>query len=76
MSLSPGRASSIRRSRTGDAATFVPIDAIQEVNVQTNSPAEFGKRPGAVINVGLKSGTNTLHGTAFAFGRSDAFDSS
>ena len=60
---------------TGDAATFVPIDAIQEVNVQTNSPAEFGKRPGAVINVGLKSGTNALHGTAFAFGRSDAFDS-
>jgi hypothetical protein len=60
----------------GDAATFVPIDAIQEVNVQTNSPAEFGKRPGAVINVGLKSGTNTIHGTAFAFGRSDKFDSS
>ncbi len=59
----------------GDAATFVPIDAIQEVNVQTNSPAEFGKRPGAVINVGLKSGTNTIHGSAFAFGRSDKFDS-
>jgi len=59
----------------GDAATFVPIDAIQEVNVQTNSPAEFGKRPGAVINVGLKAGTNTLHGSAFAFGRSDKFDS-
>src|SRR5437588_9800517 len=59
----------------GDAATFVPIDAIQEVNVQTNSPAEFGKRPGAVINVGLKSGTNTIHGSAFAFGRRDAFDS-
>lgn len=58
----------------GDAATFVPIDAIQEVNVQTNSPAEFGKRPGAVINVGLKSGTNAIHGSAFAFGRSDKFD--
>ena len=59
----------------GDAATFVPVDAIQEVNVQTNSPAEFGKKPGAVINVGLKSGTNTVHGSAFAFGRSDKFDS-
>jgi outer membrane receptor protein involved in Fe transport len=59
----------------GDAATFVPIDAIQEVNVQTNSPAEFGKRPGAVINVGLKSGTNTIHGSAFAFGRSDKLNS-
>jgi len=60
----------------GDAATFVPIDAIQEVNVQTNSPAEFGKRPGAVINVGLKSGTNTIHGSAFALGRSDKLNSS
>jgi outer membrane receptor protein involved in Fe transport len=59
----------------GDAATFVPIDAIQEVSVQTNSPAEFGKRPGAVINVGLKSGTNTLHGSAFALGRSDKLNS-
>lgn len=59
----------------GDAATFVPIDAIQEVNVQTNTPAEFGKRPGAVINVGLKSGTNAIHGTAFAAGRSDKFNS-
>ena len=60
----------------GDAATFVPIDAIQEINVQTNSPAEFGKRPGAVINVGLKSGTNTIHGSAFALGRSDKLNSS
>src|SRR4029077_6818854 len=60
----------------GDAATFVPVDAIQDVNVQTNSPAEFGKRPGAVINVGLKSGTNAIHGSAFALGRSDKFDSS
>jgi hypothetical protein len=26
------------------------------------------------VNVGLKSGTNSLHGTAFAFGRTDAWD--
>jgi hypothetical protein len=60
---------------SGDAATFIPIDAIQEVNIQTNSPAEFGKRPGAVINVGLKAGTNNIHGDAYAFGRSDVLDS-
>src|SRR4029077_7332306 len=29
---------------------------------------------GAIVNVGLKSGTNTLHGTAFAFGRDGAMD--
>lgn len=53
----------------GDSATILPIDSIQEFNVQQNPPAEYGWKPGAVVNVGLKSGTNTLHGTAFAFGR-------
>src|SRR6202162_841442 len=59
----------------GDSATILPIDAIQEFNVQENPPAEYGWKPGAVINVGLKSGTNLLHGSAFAFGRDgDVFD--
>jgi hypothetical protein len=53
----------------GDSATILPIDAIQEFNLQENPPAEYGWKPGAVVNVGLKSGTNSLHGTAFAFGR-------
>src|ERR1700676_4669922 len=59
----------------GDSATILPIDAIQEFNVEENPPAEFGWKPGAVVNVGLKSGTNGVHGTAFAFGRdADLFD--
>jgi carboxypeptidase family protein len=58
----------------GDSATILPIDAIQEFNVQENPPAEYGWKPGAVINVGLKSGTNSIHGTAFAFGRDGAMD--
>jgi hypothetical protein len=58
----------------GDAATILPIDAIQEFNTEENPPAEFGWKPGAIVNVGLKSGTNQLHGTAYAFGRSDSFD--
>src|ERR1700683_2373266 len=53
----------------GDSATILPIDSIQEFNVEELPPAEFGWKPGAVVNVGLKSGTNSLHGTAFAFGR-------
>lgn len=53
----------------GDSATILPIDAIQEFNVQQNPPAEYGWKPGAVVNVGLKSGTNSVHGTAFGFGR-------
>jgi len=58
----------------GDAATVLPIDAIQEFNTQVNPKAEFGWKPGAVTSVGLKSGTNDLHGSAYAFGRSDSFD--
>src|SRR6202158_5899295 len=58
----------------GDSATILPIDTIQEFNVQENPPAEYGWKPGAVVNVGLKSGTNMLHGSAFAFGRDGAMD--
>jgi hypothetical protein len=58
----------------GDAATILPIDAIQEFNTQVNPKAEFGWKPGAITSVGLKSGTNTIHGSAYAFGRSDSFD--
>src|SRR5882757_8579553 len=58
----------------GDSATILPVDAIQEFNLQENAPAEYGWKPGAVVNVGLKSGTNALHGTAFAFGRDGAMD--
>jgi hypothetical protein len=58
----------------GDSATILPIDSIQEFNLQQNPPAEYGWKPGAVVNVGLKSGTNSLHGTAFGFGRDGALD--
>ena len=58
----------------GDSATILPIDAIQEFNIQQNPPAEYGWKPGAVVNVGLKSGTNTLHGSAFGFGRDGVMD--
>ena len=52
-----------------DGATILPIDAIQEFNTMENPKAESGWKPGAVVNVGIKSGTNTLHGSAYAFGR-------
>jgi hypothetical protein len=61
-------------SPISDGATILPIDAIQEFNLEENPKAEYGWRPGAVVNVGIKSGTNSLHGTAYAFGRSDAFN--
>src|SRR5712691_6569114 len=59
---------------SGDAGTLLPIDAIDEFKTEENPRAEFGWKPGAVVNVGVKSGTNTIHGTAFAFGRETALD--
>ena len=56
-------------SRTGDGSSLLPIDAIQEFNTQEVPKAEYGWKDGAIINVGVKSGTNGLHGTAYAFGR-------
>ena len=55
--------------RGGDSSSLLPIDAIQEFNSQENPKAEYGFRDGYVINLGMKSGTNSLHGTAYAFGR-------
>jgi hypothetical protein len=57
-----------------DGATILPVDAIQEFNLQENPKAEYGWKSGAIVNVGIKSGTNTLHGDAYAFGRYQNWD--
>src|SRR6266849_4402520 len=58
----------------GTPGSILPIDAIQEFNAQENPPAEYGWKPGAVVNIGLKSGTNDYHGTAYDFERNNFFD--
>ena len=51
-------------------------DAVEEIQVQTGSTsAEYGSYLGVAINVVTKSGTNTLHGSAFNFFKDDAFNS-
>ena len=57
---------SYRRRR---CESLLPIDAIQEFNTEQNPKAEYGWRDGSTVTVGVKSGTNSLHGTAYAFGR-------
>lgn len=57
-----------------DGATIMPVDAIQEFNLQENPKAEYGWKAGAIVNVGIKSGTNSLHGDAYAFGRYQNWD--
>jgi hypothetical protein len=57
-----------------DGATILPVDAIQEFNLMENPKAEYGWKAGAIVNVGIKSGTNALHGDAYAFGRYQNWD--
>jgi len=60
------------KGSTADSSSALPVDAIQEFNTHQNAPAEAGWKDGSVVNVGIKSGTNALHGTAYAFGRDAA----
>jgi hypothetical protein len=51
------------------------VDAIREFTVLTNTfSAEFGRTSGGVVNAISKSGTNTVHGTAFEFIRNSILD--
>jgi hypothetical protein len=59
---------------SGTAAALIPLEGISEFNVQSNPGVEFGVKGGSVINIGLKSGTNDLHGGAFWDRHTDAFD--
>ena len=62
-------------STVGNIVLYPPIDAIQEFKVQTsNQEAEFGKNPGATVNVVIRSGTNDLHGNLYEFLRNDRMD--
>jgi hypothetical protein len=59
--------------RTGLLTTLIPsAEAIETVNVTTTVyDAEFGRAGGAITNVTLKSGTNQMKGSLFAFGNNE-----
>jgi hypothetical protein len=59
---------------SGDSGTLISIDSIDEFKTEENPRAEYGWKPGGIVNVGIKSGTNAYHGTAYAYGRDGAWD--
>ena len=66
---------SVLQPEPGQVAFFPVVDAIQEFKVESNSPpAEFGRFNGGVINLTMRSGGNTYHGTAFEFFRDEALN--
>jgi hypothetical protein len=58
----------------GAPASLLPIDAIQEFNLQSQFSAEYGRNSGSVVNIITRSGTNKLHGSVFDFLRNDSLD--
>ena len=59
---------------TGAPASLLPIDAIQEFNLQSQFPAEYGRNSGGVVNIITKSGTNDFHGSLFEYARNSFWD--
>jgi hypothetical protein len=59
---------------SGTPASTLPLDAIQEFNTQEHPQADFGIKPGVVVNIGIKSGTDAIHGTGYYFHRNAAID--
>ena len=58
----------------GTPATILPVEAIAELHVASNFEAEYGRNAGGVVNIVTKSGTNSLHGSAFDFFRNTVMD--
>lgn len=57
----------------GIAGTLLPVEAVDQFSVATNGSAEMGRNGGGIINVVIKSGTNSIHGSAFYFNRNEFF---
>jgi outer membrane receptor protein involved in Fe transport len=59
---------------SGAPATLLPLDAIQEFNLQSQFKAEYGRNSGSVVNIITRSGANALHGSLFEYNRNSLFD--
>ncbi len=68
-------ASEINNTPGGTSGQLLGVDAVREFSVETDTyGAEYGKRPGAQVNIVTASGTNQLHGSAYEFLRNSSLD--
>jgi hypothetical protein len=58
----------------GTPATILPMDAIQELSIINSTEAEYGRSSGATVNIVTRSGTNSIHGTAYEYFRNNRLD--
>jgi len=59
---------------TGAPATLLPLDAIQEFNLESQFGVEYGRNSGSVVNIITRSGSNQLHGSLYEYSRNSEFD--
>ena len=50
------------------------IDTVQEFKINSHNDSEYGGSLGGVVNIVTKSGTNSYHGSAWDYIRSNTFD--
>ena len=58
---------------SGIAGVVLPIDSIDEFSSQTQSGAESGRNAGGTVNLVIKSGTNTPHGSVYYYNRNEFY---
>src|SRR5215470_14438586 len=58
---------------SGIAGVVLPIDSIDEFSSQTQSGAESGRNAGGTVNLVIKSGSNTIHGSAYYYNRNEFY---
>lgn len=68
-------ASEINNTPGGTSGQLLGVDAVREFSVVKDTyGAEYGKRPGAQINIVTASGSNQLHGNVYEFLRNSVLD--
>jgi hypothetical protein len=58
---------------SGIAGIVLPIDSIDEFSAQTQSSAEAGRNAGGTVNLVTKSGSNSIHGSAYYYNRNEYY---
>lgn len=68
-------ASEINNTPGGVSGQLLGVDSVREFSaVKDTYGAEYGKRPGAQINIVTASGSNSVHGAVYEFLRNSALD--
>src|SRR6266404_6167003 len=58
---------------SGIAGVVLPIDSIDEFSAQTQAGPESGRNAGGTVNLVVKSGGNTLHGSVYYYNRNEFY---